>query len=85
MQTDDLEGRVRSHRLKREDGLMMQHATFVYFKVPGKSMACQLETLLINQLPRRGFQLTNIADGKHRNFGSSFSNDVLLPARVTIR
>ncbi|KAK6161197.1 hypothetical protein DH2020_004578 [Rehmannia glutinosa] len=66
-ETDDLQGRVRAHRLK--DG--MQNASFLYFLVPGKSIACQLETLLINQLPSQGFRLTNLADGKHRNFGTS--------------
>ncbi|CAM8924318.1 unnamed protein product [Rhodiola kirilowii] len=66
-ETDDLEGRIRAHRLKEG----MQNAAFLYFTVAGKSIACQLETLLINQLPDRGFQLTNIADGKHRNFGTS--------------
>ncbi|CAM8924316.1 unnamed protein product [Rhodiola kirilowii] len=59
-ETDDLEGRIRAHRLKEG----MQNAAFLYFTVAGKSIACQLETLLINQLPDRGFQLTNIADGK---------------------
>ncbi|GAU39649.1 hypothetical protein TSUD_18300 [Trifolium subterraneum] len=66
-QTDNLEDRVRAHRSK--DG--MQDAPFLYFLVPGKSLACQIETLLINQLPNRGFVLSNIADGKHRNFGTS--------------
>ncbi|KAI5348200.1 hypothetical protein L3X38_001087 [Prunus dulcis] len=66
-QTDDLEGRVRAHRSKEG----MQNANFLYFTVPGKSLACQLETLLINQLPYQGFHLTNVADGKHRNFGTS--------------
>lgn len=66
-QTDDLQGRIRAHRTKEG----MQKASFLYFLVPGKSMACQLETLLINQLPNRGFHLTNLADGKHRNFGTS--------------
>ncbi|KAL8170765.1 hypothetical protein V2J09_022569 [Rumex salicifolius] len=66
-QTDDLQGRVRSHRSKEG----MQSAAFLYFLVPGKSLACQLETLLINQLPDRGFHLANVADGKHRNFGTS--------------
>ncbi|XP_043705942.1 DNA mismatch repair protein MSH1, mitochondrial isoform X1 [Telopea speciosissima] len=66
-QTDDLEGRVRSHR--SVEG--MQNVEFLYFLVPGKSIANQLETLLINQLPREGFRLSNVADGKHRNFGSS--------------
>jgi hypothetical protein len=47
----------------------MQDATILYIVVPGKSVACQLETLLINQLPSKGFKLTNKADGKHRNFG----------------
>ncbi|KAI4345903.1 hypothetical protein L6164_012989 [Bauhinia variegata] len=66
-QTDDLEGRICAHRSKER----MQNASFIYFLVQGKSMACQLETLLINQLPSYGFQLTNVADGKHRNFGTS--------------
>lgn len=66
LQTDDLRGRVRAHRSK--DG--MQNASFLYLLVPGKSIACQLETLLINQLPSQGFQLTNLADGRHRNFGT---------------
>ncbi|XP_010023817.2 DNA mismatch repair protein MSH1, mitochondrial isoform X2 [Eucalyptus grandis] len=66
-ETDDLEGRIRAHRSKEG----MQNASFIYFVVPGKSVACQLETLLINQLPNRGFRLSNVADGKHRNFGSS--------------
>lgn len=66
MQTDDLEGRVRAHRGKPG----MENATFLYFLVSGKSVACQLETLLINRLPKHGFQLTNVADGKHRNFGT---------------
>ncbi|KAK9666439.1 hypothetical protein RND81_14G185100 [Saponaria officinalis] len=66
-ETDDLQSRVKSHRAK--DG--MQSATFLSFIVQGKSSACQLETLLINQLPKRGFHLANIADGKHRNFGTS--------------
>ncbi|XP_050941994.1 DNA mismatch repair protein MSH1, mitochondrial isoform X3 [Cucumis melo] len=66
-QTDDLEGRVHSHRLKEG----MRDAAFLYLMVPGKSLACQLETLLINRLPDHGFQLTNVADGKHRNFGTA--------------
>ncbi|KAI3723468.1 hypothetical protein L2E82_35065 [Cichorium intybus] len=65
-ETDDLEGRVRAHRAKQG----MQNASFLYFLVSGKSLACQLETLLINRLPKHGFQLTNVADGKHRNFGT---------------
>ncbi|KAJ0035396.1 hypothetical protein Pint_25171 [Pistacia integerrima] len=66
-QTDDLDGRIRSHRSKEG----MQTASFLYFKVSGKSVACQIETLLINQLYNQGFPLANIADGKHRNFGTS--------------
>ncbi|XP_020230087.1 DNA mismatch repair protein MSH1, mitochondrial [Cajanus cajan] len=66
-ETDDLEGRVRTHRLKEG----MHDSSFLYFLVPGKSLACELESMLINQLPSRGFQLSNTADGKHRNFGTS--------------
>ncbi|KAJ0970374.1 hypothetical protein J5N97_023251 [Dioscorea zingiberensis] len=61
--TDDLVGRVRAHRSK--DG--MQNATFIYIVVPGKSIASQLETLLIHQLPRQGFRLVNKADGLEMN------------------
>ncbi|KAG6757295.1 hypothetical protein POTOM_037603 [Populus tomentosa] len=65
--TDDLESRIRSHRSKEG----MDNAAFLYFIVPGKSIACLLETLLINQLPIKGFKLTNVSDGKHRNFGAT--------------
>ncbi|CAO2815186.1 unnamed protein product [Amaranthus hypochondriacus] len=66
-ETDDLQGRVQAHRSKEG----MKTAAFISFVVQGKSIACQLETLLINQLPKRGFRLANIADGNHRNFGTS--------------
>ncbi|GAB2269518.1 DNA mismatch repair ATPase msh1 [Dionaea muscipula] len=66
-QTDDLQGRVRAHRSKEG----MHNVVFLYLIVRGKSFACQLETLLINQLPGQGFHLINIADGKHRNFGTT--------------
>ncbi|KAF6144424.1 hypothetical protein GIB67_024651 [Kingdonia uniflora] len=66
-QTDDLEGRFHSHRSNQG----MKNALFIYVLVPGKSIACQLETLLINQLSQQGFKLTNVADGKHRNFGTT--------------
>ncbi|KAJ0623987.1 putative DNA mismatch repair protein MutS [Helianthus annuus] len=66
-ETDNLQGRICAHRSKKG----MQNASFLYFLVSGKSMACQLETLLINQLPNHGFKLTNVADGQHRNFGTS--------------
>ncbi|CAH9072049.1 unnamed protein product [Cuscuta europaea] len=66
-QSDDLGGRIRAHRSNE----LMEKASFLYFCVPGKSAACELETLLINQLPKHGFQLINVADGRHRNFGTS--------------
>ncbi|KAJ3679984.1 hypothetical protein LUZ60_016262 [Juncus effusus] len=65
VQTDDLEGRLRAHRSKEG----MRDAILLYLIVSGKSVACKLETLLINQLPLKGFKLINKADGKHRNFG----------------
>lgn len=65
MQTDDLVGRLRAHRSKED----MQNAPIIYVIVPGKSVANQLETLLINQLPTSGFRIINKADGRHRNFG----------------
>uniref|UniRef100_A0ACD5UCG5 Uncharacterized protein n=1 Tax=Avena sativa TaxID=4498 RepID=A0ACD5UCG5_AVESA len=75
-QTDDLVGRLRSHRSKEG----MQDATVLYIVVPGKSVACQLETLLINQLPSKGFKLTNKADGKHRNFGMAVTSGEAIAA-----
>lgn len=60
-------GRLRTHRSKEG----MQDAAALYVIVPGKSIASQLETLLINQLPSKGFRLVSKADGKHRNFGTS--------------
>lgn len=67
-------GRLRAHRTKEG----MQEGTTLYTVVPGKSLACRLETLLINQLPLEGFKLINKADGKHRNFGTSdFSLEAL--------
>ncbi|KAI3853168.1 hypothetical protein MKW92_051237 [Papaver armeniacum] len=65
-ETDNLEGRIRAHRSKEG----MQNAPFLYIVVPGKSVASLLETNLINQLPNHGFRLSNVADGKHRNFGT---------------
>ncbi|GJN02400.1 hypothetical protein PR202_ga19746 [Eleusine coracana subsp. coracana] len=78
-QTDDLVGRLRAHRLKEG----MQDATILYIVVPGKSVACQLETLLINQLPLKGFKLMNKADGKHRNFGISLSSGEPIASQLT--
>uniref|UniRef100_N1QQS7 DNA mismatch repair protein mutS n=1 Tax=Aegilops tauschii TaxID=37682 RepID=N1QQS7_AEGTA len=75
-QTDDLVGRLGAHRSKEG----MQDATILYIVVPGKSVACQLETLLINQLPSKGFKLINKADGKHRNFGMSVTSGEAMAA-----
>ncbi|KAJ6356301.1 hypothetical protein OIU78_004415 [Salix suchowensis] len=36
--------------------------SFLYFIVPGKSTACQPETLLINQFPAKDFKPTDVAD-----------------------
>ncbi|KAK7279171.1 hypothetical protein RJT34_24217 [Clitoria ternatea] len=66
-ETDDLKGRIRTHRLR--EGL--RDASFLYFLVPGKSLACQLESMLIKRLSSQGFHLSNIAKGEHRNFGTS--------------
>ncbi|KAL5990255.1 DNA mismatch repair ATPase msh1 [Asimina triloba] len=66
-QSDDLVGRLRAHRSKES----MQNVVCLYIVVPGKSVASELETLLINQLPHHGFRLSNVADGKHRNFGTA--------------
>lgn len=68
-ETDDLVGRVRAHRSKEG----MESSLFLYVTVPGKSIARQLETLLINQLHLYGFRVANKADGKHHNFGTTTS------------
>uniref|UniRef100_A0A0D9W6X6 DNA mismatch repair proteins mutS family domain-containing protein n=1 Tax=Leersia perrieri TaxID=77586 RepID=A0A0D9W6X6_9ORYZ len=73
-QTDDLVGRLSAHRSKEG----MQDAMMLYVLVPGKSIACQLETLLINLLPSKGFKLINKADGKHRHFDSLSRGPVTL-------
>ncbi|GJR07718.1 hypothetical protein Tco_0790370 [Tanacetum coccineum] len=65
LQWDDLQGWVRAHRAKEGK----RNASFLYFLVRGKSMVCQLETLLIYQFLNHGFKLTNVADGQHQNFG----------------
>eukprot|EP01018_Ginkgo_biloba_P019430 Gb_16554 [translate_table: standard] len=65
-QTDDLAGRISAHRTV--EGL--QRAPFLYIRVPGKSVARELETLLINQLPLSGFELVNKADQNHHSFGT---------------
>ncbi|KAJ8445529.1 hypothetical protein Cgig2_012417 [Carnegiea gigantea] len=78
-ETDDLQGRVQAHRATED----IQNVEFLFFIVQGKSIACQLETLLINQLPKRGYNLTNIADGEHRNFGTS--HVILEPVTVYMK
>ncbi|GJV45117.1 putative reverse transcriptase domain-containing protein [Tanacetum coccineum] len=70
-ETDDLQVRVCAHRSKEG----MRNASFLYFIVLRKSMACQPKTLLINQLLNYGFKLTNVADGQHQNFDSVMSSD----------
>ncbi|XP_042375804.1 DNA mismatch repair protein MSH1, mitochondrial-like isoform X2 [Zingiber officinale] len=81
-QTDDLVGRLRTHRTKED----MQHALMIYMIVPGKSVASQLETFLINQLPLSGFRLVNHSDGRHRNFGiAGFTMDGLGSVNETTR
>ncbi|GLJ24672.1 hypothetical protein SUGI_0471830 [Cryptomeria japonica] len=71
-QTDDLAGRIGTHR--SVEG--WQNVPFIYVKVPGKSVGRELETLLINRLPLLGIELVNKADQNHRNFGTSATLDI---------
>ena len=64
-QSDNLLARVRRHRTEWNE------APFLYVIVANKSVACELETILINQLALLGFALVNKADQKHRHFGTA--------------
>jgi hypothetical protein len=69
-QSDNLTGRVRRHRSTLAD------APFVYLIVPNKSVASELETTLIHQLPSLGIVLVNKGDQNHRHFGTAPLVDV---------
>lgn len=67
-ETDDLAGRISAHR--SVEG--MQMVPFLYMRVPGKSIARELETVLINKLRQLGFELVNKADHSHQKFGTYY-------------
>ncbi|KAG0581834.1 hypothetical protein KC19_3G013500 [Ceratodon purpureus] len=64
-QSDNLTGRVRRHRS------ILPDAPFLYLVVPNKSVASELETTLIHQLPSLGVILVNKGDQNHRHFGTA--------------
>lgn len=64
-QSDNLLARVKRHRTEWNE------APFLYVIVANKSVACELETNLINQLALLGFAVVNKADQKHRHFGTA--------------
>lgn len=64
-QSDNLSGRVRKHRSTLPD------APFLYLMVANKSVASELETTLIHQLPALGIILVNKGDQNHRHFGTA--------------
>lgn len=74
-QTDNISGRITAHRAK--GGL--KTAPFVYVQVANKSVATELETLLINQLPHSGLELVNKGDRHHRHFGTDPPIQASLP------
>ncbi|MCO5557445.1 hypothetical protein L7F22_011009 [Adiantum nelumboides] len=74
-QTDNITGRIKAHRSK--PGL--QGAVFVYVQIPNKSLACELETFLLNELPSYGIELVNKVDQNHRHFGTRNSELCQLP------
>ncbi|KAI5081703.1 hypothetical protein GOP47_0001446 [Adiantum capillus-veneris] len=65
-QTDNISGRIKAHRSK--PGL--QRAVFMYVQIANKSLASELETSLLNELPSHGVVLVNKADQNHRHFGT---------------
>ncbi|XP_024540545.1 DNA mismatch repair protein MSH1, mitochondrial [Selaginella moellendorffii] len=66
-QTDNLSGRIASHRTS----MGLKQAPFLYLPVSNKSVACQLETALITQLTQQGLNLVNKVDQRHKHFGIS--------------
>eukprot|EP00252_Welwitschia_mirabilis_P026993 TRINITY_DN9073_c0_g1_i2.p1 TRINITY_DN9073_c0_g1~~TRINITY_DN9073_c0_g1_i2.p1 ORF type:complete len:1166 (-),score=225.50 TRINITY_DN9073_c0_g1_i2:15-3476(-) len=72
-ETDDLAGRINAHRTV----FGLQAIPFIYTKVPGKSVARELETITINRLLQSGFQLVNKGDQVHQKFGT---DHLTLPA-----
>ncbi|KAJ7525479.1 hypothetical protein O6H91_17G053100 [Diphasiastrum complanatum] len=66
-QTDDLVGRIARHRSFSS----MKDAPFIYLAVANKSVASELETVLINRLPLLGLDLINKCDHNHRYFGTA--------------
>ncbi|CAM8886161.1 unnamed protein product [Rhodiola kirilowii] len=77
-ETDDLEGRIRAHRLKRG----MQNAAFLYFNSRWKEHRMPTRDTTYQPAPGPRIPANNIADGKHRNFGTStFSVETAIPVR----
>ncbi|KAH6557115.1 hypothetical protein KP509_1Z134000 [Ceratopteris richardii] len=74
-QTDNISGRIKAHRSR--PGL--KKVTFVYVQVSGKSAASELETFLINELPRHDVELVNKCDQFHRHFGTRIESHSQLP------
>ncbi|KAG6544388.1 hypothetical protein Mapa_014222 [Marchantia paleacea] len=70
-QTDNLSGRISVHRTVAE----LSEASFLYIPLPNKSVACEIETCLIHQLPFMGFFLVNRGDQNHRHFGTGYLQD----------
>ncbi|CAM6107433.1 unnamed protein product [Calypogeia fissa] len=66
-QTDNMSGRMERHR--SAPGL--HEAPFLFIPLHNKSVACELETYLIKQLPSYGFSLVNRGDQNHRYFGTA--------------
>ena len=69
-QSDNFTGRIRRHRSTLPD------APFLYLIVSNKSVASELETTLIHQLPSLGLILVNKGDQNHRHFGTAPLTDV---------
>lgn len=66
-QSDNLVGRIKQHRATPA----LAKAPFLYLIVANKSVASELETFLVNQLPLVGLLLVNKGDQKHKHFGTA--------------
>jgi predicted GIY-YIG superfamily endonuclease len=66
-QSDNLVGRIIHHR----KNLKSNETSFLYVMVANKSVACELETTLINQLPSWGITVVNKGDQNHRHFATA--------------
>ena len=69
-ETDSFSRRIKKHRSKKADGMRWKEISAAVAPLPsgGKSHARMIETSLIKQLTKGGFDLVSKDDGKHTRF-----------------